>query len=110
MGFFIYRQNNSGGSFIGPALIVGVTAPDAATADRLASEHGVYFDGAGDCDCCGTRWQEASDPGTFTMTWGAKSWEYTVEPDTMADALEQAEDMADWSDRDNVPPLLLLAV
>ena len=109
MGFFMYRQNNSGGYFAGPALIVGVTASNAAEADALAAQHGVYFDTSGDCDCCGGRWDTASDPGTFTQTFGSTTWEYTVEPDTLADALAEAERMTDWGRQDKVPVLLLLA-
>lgn len=59
MKFFHYRQNNSGGSFGGPAINVIVEAPNAEVANALAREAGVYFDGCEtgrDCSCCGDRW------------------------------------------------------
>ena len=59
MPFFTYDQNNSGGFFCEPAHHVIVEADDAEQADRIAEEHGVYFDGCmtgNDCSCCGDRW------------------------------------------------------
>jgi hypothetical protein len=62
--FYTYRQNNSGGSFIGPLAVI-IEAKNADEADALA-EHkaGVYFNGCDDgrdCSCCGDRWGRASD-------------------------------------------------
>ena len=59
--FYVYRQNNSGGSFRPPAINVIVEAPSAAEADTIAEGLGLYFDGAGDCPCCGDRWYNASE-------------------------------------------------
>ena len=59
--FYVYRQNNSGGSFRPPAVDVIVEAPSAAEADTIAEGVGIYFDGAGDCPCCGNRWSEADE-------------------------------------------------
>ncbi|ATW61342.1 hypothetical protein SEA_DEXERS_66 [Streptomyces phage Dexers] len=61
MPFFEYNQNNSGGSFhideeAGISTVVIVEAEDANAADRKAEEIGLYFDGDGDCSCCGDRW------------------------------------------------------
>jgi len=61
MSFYEYRQNNSGGSFdVRPAdgisQYVIVEADDAKEADYLAERIGLYFDGDGDCSCCGERW------------------------------------------------------
>lgn len=63
--FFLYDQNNSGGSFdiddekgIGPS--VWIEANDKRQANARATEElGIYFCGveAGiDCECCGDRW------------------------------------------------------
>ena len=65
--FYTYRQNNSGGSFIG-AMNVIVEADSAKEADEIAQENGVYFNGVSlgmDCGCCGDRWYPAwDDDGT----------------------------------------------
>jgi len=63
MPFFDFRQNNSGGSFIsdhvrGISLTVVVEAADYREANERAEMIGLYFDGAGDCSCCGNRWSE----------------------------------------------------
>lgn len=64
MRWFQYRQNNSGGVFIGP-IVVLVQAQNAAEANFRATHYGpVYFDGVEDgrdCECCGDRWSEAYD-------------------------------------------------
>ena len=61
--FYVYRQNNSGGSFRPPAINVIVEASSAVEADSIAEGVGIYFDGRpGDCiSCCGYRWDQASD-------------------------------------------------
>ena len=59
-----YDQNNSGGSYEGPACLVFVEATDAASADAIAQQHGIYFDGCDrgiDCACCGDRWDHADE-------------------------------------------------
>jgi len=62
MPFFTFRQNNSGGFFQGFETVI-VEAANAAEANDVALEYGVYFDGAGsiDCDCCGDRWYRVRD-------------------------------------------------
>lgn len=60
MSYFIFRQNNSGGYFTGPALYFIVSATDADTANSIAVSKGLYFDGKGDCECCGNRWYRVS--------------------------------------------------
>lgn len=62
--FYQFRQNNSGGSFrfdadAGISVSVIIEADYANEANRRAEAIGLYFDGAGDCDCCGDRWCEA---------------------------------------------------
>ena len=67
--FYSYHQNNSGGTFYGPAIWVIVEADTANEADAIAEENGVYFNGCStgeDCSCCGDRWsrQWGDDEGT----------------------------------------------
>lgn len=62
--FFTYNQNNSGGSFVydekaGITHYVIVEALSHEEANEKAKEIGLYFDGSGDCACCGNRWHEA---------------------------------------------------
>jgi len=59
--FFEFRQNNSYGDFkhdvasgIGALVIIEAESRDAAM--LKAETIGLYFDGAGDCPCCGNRW------------------------------------------------------
>ena len=64
MPLFQFRQNNSGGQFMGPKFVV-VKADDADQANQIAQDQGpVYFDGVADgrdCDCCGDRWYPVHD-------------------------------------------------
>lgn len=66
--WFCYRQNNSGGNFVydegrGISVNVWVQARDAGEADFRAERIGLYFDGAGDCSCCGDRWSSQGGYG-----------------------------------------------
>lgn len=66
MAFFEYRQNNSGGGFdidesVGISVLVIIEADSAEEANRKAEDIGLYFDGDGDCSCCGNRWYEVWD-------------------------------------------------
>lgn len=65
--FFTFGQNNSGGSFDGPAVNVIIEAPDMETACKLTEPHftlcgdsGRYadYDYCGCCPCCGHRWSK----------------------------------------------------
>lgn len=69
---FAFRQNNSGGSFTGPAVHVLVEASTIANAIKLTEPYftlcggsGTYaeYDKCGCCPCCGHRW---------TKTWSDK--------------------------------------
>lgn len=71
MPWFEYHQNNSGGRFVfeeerGLTHFVIIEAKNARAANRRAEDIGLYFDGAGDCPCCGDRWSDAweDDKGT----------------------------------------------
>ena len=71
MPFYLYSQNNSGGSFVyddrrGVAEYVVVEADSADQANERAESAGLYFDGEGDCECCGNRWCEAWEDGGDT--------------------------------------------
>lgn len=61
MPFYEFNQNNSGGRFdfdedAGITHIVIVEADSEGEAIERAEEIGLYFDGEGDCPCCGDRW------------------------------------------------------
>lgn len=82
MAYFTYSQNNSGGSFDydpqrGISEYVIVEANAATEADVLAESIGLYFDGDGDCECCGDRWSNAWGNGdAFPMIYGQILAEY----------------------------------
>lgn len=66
MTFYKYDQNNSGGSFIGPAIQVFIEANSPEEANKIAIQNDIYFDGENgnyvyDCRCCGPRWYKAED-------------------------------------------------
>ena len=59
--FYHFKQNNSGGSFSfgenrGITHHVVIEADSASEANAIAEGIGIYFDGVGDCSCCGNRW------------------------------------------------------
>lgn len=60
--FFMFRQVNSGGSFVVDDKVkefVIIEENDYKAANAKAEEIGLYFDGAEkgvDCSCCGDRW------------------------------------------------------
>ena len=63
--FYAFRQNNSGGMFIGTKLHI-IEANSAEEANTLASNYDIYFDGCSsgkDCSCCGDRWERAYEKG-----------------------------------------------
>lgn len=66
MKWYEYRQNNTGGRFIGPALYVFVEALNGDVADAIAERLGIYFNGCysgQDCSCCGDRWTSSYGMG-----------------------------------------------
>jgi hypothetical protein len=62
MTFYIWNQNNSGGSFdvnkdLSHRVVIEADSYDLAEAK--AFDFGIYYDGVDkgrDCDCCGDRW------------------------------------------------------
>ena len=99
--FFTFTQNNSGGSFIGPAHYVVVEAPSAHVANALVIAHGLYFNGCEegyDCECCGDRWHSVDDSdGTkYPQVYG----------EGIGVALETALKMyGNWSDFNRIPQI-----
>lgn len=64
--WFTYDQNNSGGTFHydearGISTKVLIEAHSPSEANRIAEGIGLYFDGDGDCSCCGERWYSKWD-------------------------------------------------
>lgn len=66
MSFFTFNQNNSGGGFdydesAGISHFVIIEADSAKEAVFEAEDIGLYFNGDGDCSCCGNRWSDWMD-------------------------------------------------
>lgn len=78
--YYTFRQNNSFGTWKGPAKFVIVEAADVNQASSRAEEVGVYFDGCDsgmDCPCCGDRWSTPYEDGTETpMIYGEPIADY----------------------------------
>lgn len=76
--FFEFDQNNSFGKFDidhkrGISTFVIVEADDFEEANYRAGRIGLYFDGQGDCPCCGNRWGkkcEYDDGDEHPEHWG----------------------------------------
>lgn len=72
MPYYHFRQNNSGGSYIGPENIL-IQADSAAEANLIAEnndEVDIYFDGVNlnqDCSCCGDRWYRCFEHDTADL-------------------------------------------
>jgi hypothetical protein len=76
MKWFLWDQNNSGGSFVEDEHLttrVFIQAETGAKAEAKAFDFGVYYNGVEDgldCDCCGDRWyspEEVSLPKAETI-------------------------------------------
>ena len=78
--FYRFRQNNSYGRFVfdkerGISTEVWVEADSTADAMARAEVIGLYFDGAGDCPCCGDRWYPPwSDDGEVSPPTEVSGW------------------------------------
>jgi hypothetical protein len=64
MNYYMWRQNNTGGSFVTDddlSRFVVIQADSYADAEQKAFSFGIYYDGVDsgyDCECCGDRWRE----------------------------------------------------
>lgn len=70
--FYTFDQNNSGGfskfnKYDGITEYVIVEANNENHANEIAESIGIYFDGEGDCKCCGNRWEKAG-------AWNARDY------------------------------------
>lgn len=85
--FWTFNQNNSGGYFIKTDKIdchVIIEAINEDDALERATNIGLYFDGWGDCECCGHRWSYPYDDGTeFPEKYGNKLEACEVKTDTI---------------------------
>jgi hypothetical protein len=79
--FYTYRQNNSGGRFIGYKYVI-IEAENAERANEIAQDNDVYFNGCSaglDCSCCGDRWYPAfeGDCSEEPMIYGDPAKEFS---------------------------------
>jgi hypothetical protein len=68
VSFYEFDQNNSGGHFVVDDKLchrIYIEAESADEANFKAEELGCYFDGVGDCSCCGDRWYRVCEPFDF---------------------------------------------
>jgi len=85
--FYTFRQNNSFGKFDydakkGISVYVIVEANSIEDANTRAENIGLYFDGRGDCPCCGNRWSEQYDySGKDDSTPVPSIYDEEVKPD-----------------------------
>jgi hypothetical protein len=86
--FYLFSQNNSGGSFIINEAVgqyVIVEADSHEKANRIAEMFGIYFDGCErgeDCNCCGDRWyrQYSEEGDEEPKIYGKTIEEYKKDP------------------------------
>lgn len=67
--FYTYRQNNSGGVWVGPQYVIIEADRVEDIPESTFDAAGMYFNGCDsgrDCDCCGDRWSEYASEGTET--------------------------------------------
>lgn len=88
MKFYVFQQNNTGGTwdkYLGYVVIVEAENPEQA--NELAEDMGIYFDGVNfgpDCPCCGDRWYEVDEDDA-------------IEPEDLAEELEDIKRyQKDW--------------
>lgn len=84
MNWYLFEQNNSGGSFdVDKELChrLFIQAETIKDAEQKAFGMGVYYDGCEDgrdCSCCGDRWS-GGDEINFPLTWGKEKTFNTIE-------------------------------
>ena len=77
--YYTFKQNNSFGVFKPPAIFLIVEADDEDEAIHIAEDHGAYFDGVGDCPCCGNRWYSPEGPTEEPAYYGQPVTETEIE-------------------------------
>jgi hypothetical protein len=75
--FFCFNQNNSGGCWmddhsVGIGRTVIIEAIDLDDAVNRGEQIGLYFDGYGDCSCCGNRWSSWASDEEYPHYYGTK--------------------------------------
>ena len=102
MTFWIFRQNNSGGSFVldmtqGIGVWVIVEASSQAHALERAAAVGIYMDGVElgvDCPCCGDRWSEPEEYVTSReRAWFYHGYLHTLDGQILRIAADELERM-----------------
>ena len=79
--FYTFNQKNSGGDYVisvgkGIAVYVIIEAETIEEAIDKAEGIGLYFDGAGDCPCCGNRWNTYAEDSEVPMIYGEPAEDY----------------------------------
>jgi hypothetical protein len=82
MKWFRYGQNNSGGHMERNSRVadyVFIEAQNGVSADMIAEDLGIYFNGVedgNDCECCGDRWNSCrwdkgvNTPDKYALEYG----------------------------------------
>lgn len=70
MPFYSVKQNNTYGTWQGPAEILIAEADNEEEARRILIDMGAYEDDGQDCPCCGSRWSlyflnESKEPSQY---------------------------------------------
>lgn len=98
--WYSFRENNSGGKFLGPYNEIWVEAESAEEANRIAvDEFEIYFDGCEsgiDCSCCGDRWYRVDNPGSnYPTIYGVEIERDTTE-DKIIKSFDQTYSLDQW--------------
>ena len=86
--FYTFMQNGSGGSFTLDSEVTHMVIVEAGTADEAnakAESIGIYFDGYGDCSCCGDRWSRVDE-----------EWDAEEGPCVYGTPVEEWEPLCKW--------------
>ncbi len=103
MPFYLFNQNNSGGSFIvndKVAHYVFIEANKARHANTDAEFIGIYFGGVDDgedCDCCGDRWCSVDEDDATDLP---KIYGEVVDKDTATSTIIYYADGTVWRSKD----------
>lgn len=104
--WYMFDQNNSGGSFRvndDVTVYVLIQAASVKEANIKAEDIGIYFDGCSngwDCDCCGDRWHEAHGAMDSFVTFGSYRDDYPrTEHANVRDYAQAVADDDTWADK-----------